>query len=191
MLFRSYNDMLSAALSKKNSDDFRTSNGSEIVVTIGNYKWDVVYLSTNRQKEPIVTLWLTDSEQLPDGYKTAPLNTYTTDSSEDNYPSSMYGTSRLRALTLNNGGTYFDDSAGNVSHNIAKDENNPFAIFTMENAVGSISKFIDVPENVEWQEMLSAKDHNFQSSGVKYDNNFLCDSYKTDLTGFQDRKSVV
>ena len=56
-------DTLNGLTTPKTSADFRGYNGGtkDVVVTIGGKKWIATYLSTNKSKEPILTLWLANS----------------------------------------------------------------------------------------------------------------------------------
>ncbi|MDE7084901.1 MAG: hypothetical protein K2O81_06610, partial [Clostridia bacterium] len=182
-----YSDIVSDAMTTKNSDYFRSVNdGADIIIKLGGYEWNVMYLSTNRQDQPILTLWLTDSTQLPTNYQRASFSTYTTSSVSALHPGCIYGTSKVRADTLNNGGTYYGDSNGNSSTTVDQNEENPFAIYTMEDVSGSIVSFIDAPNNVEWQESLSAQTGNFEANGSNYSNNFINDAYSKFSTGFHN-----
>ncbi|MDE5616313.1 MAG: hypothetical protein K2I78_00825, partial [Clostridia bacterium] len=162
----------------RTSSDFRntyTAN-KNIVVTLGGYKWNVVYLSNTNADgtgDPIVTLWLANSSV------TAQWNTYATSASVGNYPSNMYSSSMIRTLTLNNAGTYYEDNSGGKPHTVTPSESNPFALFTMENSSmlkGSLYDFIESPSNVYWQGTLSAKDN----VGLSY--NVSNDAYIPDPT---------
>ncbi|MDE5756005.1 MAG: hypothetical protein K2I23_02840, partial [Clostridia bacterium] len=155
----------------KDSKFFRETNlngnQQDLVLTIGGLKWNVVYLSDTKDKsEPIVTLWLANSAQMVK-YNTGSVtydhgqwNLYNTDAA-GNYPANMYGRSMIRALTLNNGGTYYEDNAGTKSHSVTPTESNPYAIYTMEKTEsgklkGSLYDFIEAPSNVQWQATLSS-----------------------------------
>ncbi|MDE5990138.1 MAG: hypothetical protein K2H36_00965, partial [Clostridia bacterium] len=140
----------------KTSADFRTNNNKldngikDIVVQIGGKKWIATYLSTNSKGEPILTLWLANSTTLGRFNSATNYNLGT-------YPSNMYGTSEIRAKTLNNGGVYAANNASLTS--VAQDINSEWAIYTMDkkdedgNTVlkGSIKEFIEVPDNMDWQ----------------------------------------
>ena len=79
--------------------------------------WNVTYLSTNRQGDPIATLWLASSNN------TAKWNMYS-DNADGNYPANMYGTSMIRAVTLNNGGKYATSLSNMPSIDYEQDINN-------------------------------------------------------------------
>ncbi|MDE7079662.1 MAG: hypothetical protein K2O95_06075, partial [Clostridia bacterium] len=130
------------------------------------YKWNVVYLSNTKSDgtgDPIVTLWLANSNQLPNGYKYAQWNYHADNLSAGSYPSNMYSSSMIRTLTLNNAGTWYQTNSGDVPHVVVPSENNPFAIFTMRKDTssdvlkGSLYDFIEAPNNIYWQGTLSEK----------------------------------
>ncbi|MDE5991288.1 MAG: hypothetical protein K2H36_06880, partial [Clostridia bacterium] len=162
----------------RTSSDFRNSytTNKNIVVTLGGYKWNVVYLSNTKSDgtgDPILTLWQASSTQ------TAQWNFYATNASVGNYPSNMYSSSMIRTLTLNNAGTYYENNTGGNPHAVTPSESNPFALFTMENSStlkGSLYDFIESPSNVYWQGTLSA------INTVGLSNNVSNDAYIPDPT---------
>ena len=166
-----YDKVLELSEKTLNGDNFRTNNnGKDITVTINGLIWNATYLSRNRDGDPIVTLWLANSNQLPAAYKTAKWNDYTTDSN-GTYPANMYGTSKIRAVTLNNGGKYA--TSVNTLSEVEQDSNNPFAIYTMSEIEGSLTSFIETPSNVAWQETELSKTYN------DFPYNFNNDRYST------------
>ncbi|MDE7336860.1 MAG: hypothetical protein K2N32_01965, partial [Clostridia bacterium] len=127
-----YEEFKKIAADTLNSDDFRTNNdGQDVTVQINELLWNVAYLSTNRQGDPIVTLWLANSKQLSDkGYSaTAQWNGYSS-TSNGSYPSNMYGTSLIRVKALNNGGKYATSISELSTDEMPQDPNNAFAIYT-------------------------------------------------------------
>ncbi|MDE7372873.1 MAG: hypothetical protein K2N18_02305, partial [Clostridia bacterium] len=178
-------------LGKLNSDNFRNlalnTNKQDLIVTLGGYTWNLVYLSNTKENgtgDVILTLWLTHSGQLPQNYRNSTWNTYYTGGGA--YPSNMYGTSYIRAVTLNNGGKYAT-SNDTLSNEVSKSKDNPFAIFTMSNSdtfKGSLTDFIETPANVEWQENITARDNNFEAGGSKFGNNFNNDAYSMTSPGY-------
>ncbi|MDE5911172.1 MAG: hypothetical protein K2H24_02435, partial [Clostridia bacterium] len=141
-----------SGLGEKTSADFRTNNGKDIVVTIGGKQWTATYLSQNNKGEPILTFLLAD------GANDVRFNSTSTNS-DGNYPSNMYGTSAIRAVTLNNGGGYAETYNATSLTPTSKDLSSEWAIYTMdisEGCAGSISKFIEVPDNMSWQHNQSA-----------------------------------
>ncbi|MDE5756569.1 MAG: hypothetical protein K2I23_05705, partial [Clostridia bacterium] len=151
------------------SADFRASTvggksaNSDIVVSIGGHQWIAVYLSRSKNDAPILTLWLADSSTT---------STWSSGNSNYNtswagkYTSSLYGTSYIRAVKLNNGGEYAPTPSSMTKYD--QDANSTWAIFTMDTvnettSAGktlnkSIKEFIEVPNNVDWQKNQFAKD---------------------------------
>lgn len=133
----------------------------DIIVTVGGLKWQVMYLSTNKDNEPILTLWLENSSALPNasityhGYSSAAAYANPADVK---YPSSMYGTSRARTEYLNAGG-YKATSSSTVVY-VEQNASNVFASFTMpvDGEYNDLTDFITTPENVEWQEFQRRSD---------------------------------
>ena len=167
---KTYDDIKTATSGRnavKTSENFRNAynRNRDIVVTLGGYKWNVVYLSNTKSDgtgDPIVTLWLANSNQLPNDYRTAKWNYFMDKTGPGDYPSNMYSTSMIRTLTLNNEGTYYENTSGTNPHSVTPSESNPFAIFTMENSAtlkGSLYEFLVTPSEVYWQEKQSAKDY--------------------------------
>ena len=135
-----------------------------MTITINGKPWYAMYLSSNRNGDPILTLWLADASLSSQW-------SYFGDNADGDYPANMYGTSMIRAVGLNNGGKYatnFDSLSNETSQN----SSNVFAIYTMEDISGSLTSFIDTPSNVAWQETVSARDNNFSASGTNYSYNF-------------------
>ncbi|MDE5617196.1 MAG: hypothetical protein K2I78_05340, partial [Clostridia bacterium] len=168
----------------KTSADFRANNDElgngtkDVVVQIGGKKWIATYLSTNTNGEPILTLWLANSEILSSWHIQAEAST----STPGKYPNNMYGTSTMRAVTLNNGGGYAKTYNATSLTPVEQDPDSEWAIYTMDkkdeegNVVvkGSIKEFIEVPDNMDWQHNQKALD-NVTSSAYKsefgYNNN--------------------
>ncbi len=143
------------------------NNGKEIVVKIGGLTWNAVYLSTNNtaSQDPILTFWLTSSSIYSEW------NSHAT-ATDGTYPSNMYGRSKMRAVTLNNGGTYYTSNSGSGAVTASPIENHPFAVFTAENSAtfkGSLVEFIDTPSKVEWQKNIQSKVTNGSSKNYNND----------------------
>ena len=95
----------------------------------------------------------------------------------------MYGTSMMRSLALNNGGTYFSDNAGNGAVNVTPKEDHPFARFTMprsETLKSSLIDYLEMPANVEWQ-----------GNEVDSQYTFLNDAYNIISEGFIKGQEAV
>ena len=166
----------------KTSADFRTLNGKDIVVVIDGIPWTATYLSTNEKGEPILTLWQADAMNF--SYFNASTNAMvnntatTTWTTSDNYvdsiskyPSNSYGTSFMATSVLNNGGAWA--RTGSDTEDVTQNKNSTYAKFTMSGVKGSLTQFIDVPNDVPFQKDAnkeSAKTHSFHSQ-YRYDAN--------------------
>ncbi len=160
----------------KTSADFRTNNNElgngtkDVVLQIGGKQWIATYLSTNSSGDPILTLWLANSEILSSWHVQAEAST----SNPGKYPNNMYGTSSIRAVTLNNGGGYAKTYNATSLTPVEQDPDSEWAIYTMDGVAGSLTSFIEVPDNMSWQHDQKALD-NVTSSAYKsefgYNNN--------------------
>ena len=173
-------------IKEKNSGEIRTANGNkELIVDLGGYKWSVVYVANSKTDgtgDPILTLWLTNSGQIPEAYRNVEWNSFS-DTNMGTNPSCMYGTSMMRSLALNNGGTYFSDNAGNGAVNVTPKEDHPFARFTMprsETLKSSLIDYLEMPANVEWQ-----------GNEVDSQYTFLNDAYNIISEGFIKGQEAV
>lgn len=122
----------------KTSEDFRIYNNNEedvnnkdVTVTIGARQWTATYLSKNLSGEPILTLMLATYDGFNSSWHTQATN------SNGNYPNNMYGTSSVRAVALNNGGEYARTYNATSLTRVEQDENNDWAIYTMDDVKGS------------------------------------------------------
>ncbi len=124
------------------------SSEQDVIVTLGGLDWQVVYLSRDDSGNNILTLWLANSTD------TSTWSSGWSSSSTDGYPSNMYGTSYIRAVTLNNGGQYATSNTALTTSE--QSASNKFARFTMEDVENSLAKFIVTPSEVNWQQYQSA-----------------------------------
>ncbi|MDE5616989.1 MAG: hypothetical protein K2I78_04295, partial [Clostridia bacterium] len=155
-------DTLNVLTSVKTSKDFRTSNTTkDVTVKINGKHWTATYLSTNKNGDPILTLWLATNSATPARWD----ENYT--NSLGKFPHNMYGTSEMRAVTLNNGGGYALNYNDEELTPVNQDENSEWAIYTMDSVKGSLTSFIEVPDNMDWQHNQSAK----TSASQSYDYN--------------------
>ncbi len=169
----SASDNLILANSASADNDYSVSamsNDAEIVVTLGGLKWTPVYLSTtnegkdNEPHDVILTLWLADNQQdawadrkadegdyygFLDGalYSDFAADWYEINPTEA-YPAHMYGTSYVRAVTLNNGGAYA--TSGTEAATVGQSKDSAFATFTMSEF--GLTQYLVTPEQVSWQE---------------------------------------
>ncbi len=136
------------------SKNYCKTNTQNIQVTFGGLAWQVCCLSLtgndgDADRTPILTLLLADTNILSRYQTWRIINDF-----DAAYPSNLYGTSYMRAVTLNNGGQYATgrDTLASATQNV----NNPFAIFTMDGIVGSVTDAIIKPSQVAWQQTQSA-----------------------------------
>ncbi|MDE7336815.1 MAG: hypothetical protein K2N32_01720, partial [Clostridia bacterium] len=159
----------------KTSADFRGyNNGLDVVVTIGGRQWTATYLSANSSGDPILTFWVATYDGVYSRWHSQEVNR------SGDYPNNMYGTSEIRAVALNNGGGYAATYNATSLTYVNQDENNDWAIYTMDSVSGSLTSFIEVPDNMSWQHNQSAKD----SAGQSY--NYNNDALNSGMGSFYD-----
>ena len=144
------------------------AEGQDVVVRFAGLDWQVMYLSNDINDNPTLTLWLNGSYQDSWSGRNGKLGEYyrfvngslyssfsagwaSTNTSVE-YPSNMYGTSYVRAVTLNNGGEYSTSSTSLYTAN--QSSTNPFAKFTMSGVSGSVTKYLTTPSQMSWQATL-------------------------------------
>ncbi len=157
------------------------NSSKDVIVAIGGLYFTVAYVSETKTGDVIATLWLTDSSQMgTHRYSQFSANGWYNDYWITNMKkqSNLYGSSYIRSVVLNNGTTYTKaaSSPANADSSVSWEVGiqttaNPLARFTMENnnvASGtskmttSLTKFIEKPQNVAWQE-----DENWYVTGDK------------------------
>ncbi len=164
----------------KTSSDFRDLNGGkDVVVTIGGKKWLASYLSANASGEPILTFWLACTSDATRYHQQS-------ESINGKFPNNMYGTSEVRAISLNNGGSYATSHSAASLTDVTQNEKSKWAIYTMPSVKGSIASFIEVPDNMQWQHEQSAKTS--ASQGNDYNNDAL-DFGGDGVTGSYEKKN--
>ena len=158
----------------KTSADIRsnTVNGKttsqDVQVTFGGLTWQVVYLTKDKQGNDIVTLWLSNNKQDAWADRSATegehygfidgalyskwSNNFSSTSFSVTYPSSLYGASYIHTVTLNNGGVYATSTSTATTEPARQDKNSVFAIYTMDDVVGSVTEYIVTPREVGYQE---------------------------------------
>ena len=150
------------------SADIRDINaGIDITVRFGGLDWTVAYFSKDKNGKNILTLWLNSSQQdafiersstegtLYGFFNNSLYSDWSNDFYDDftnvEYPTNMYGTSYIRAVTLNNGGNY----SKSISEVIMAEQNvnSVFARFTMEQDYlsNSLTGFLVKPNSMSWQ----------------------------------------
>ncbi len=127
-------------------------SGKSVVVTLGDYQWQVVYLTRtgNTTGDRIATLLMVNN----DG--TASITPGGFDSGSNwtgAYPSNMYGASYMRAVILNNGGIYANITAdSNNSYSTAsatQSASHKYALYTV--ASQGLTHYLVQPKNVWYQ----------------------------------------
>ncbi len=173
------------ATARTTSTTMKSNNGKEIVITLGGFTWTPTYLSTDKNGNIILTLWLANTSELYnrtygdgqkfDRYGPVKWASFSDSSTSGTYPSSMYGTSYIRSVVLNNGGSYATSIS--ATQNFDKKDNSCFAPFTYpkDGAFNDITDFIVTPENVSWQESQSAK------TTLNYTNNLPNESWSNSV----------
>ena len=192
-------DKLNAlAGSTMTSADIRDKNdGTDITVRFGGLDWTVTYLSKDNAGNNILTLWLSSSQQDAFSGRTATegklygfinnslysdwSNDWSADTPSSNYPSNMYGTSYIRAVTLNNGGIYTTDGTNTAT--ASQNTNSVFARFTMDEVDNSLTKFLVKPGKIEWQRYQSGVETMSGWAGILYGNDSLNDPNDIGLKG--------
>ncbi len=168
---RSYNDLEKAAKDAitsepsetffKTSADFRKANdGKNVSVRFGGMKWDAVYLTTAKQAgantqegDIILDLWRS-SDTLTAGDAATYSDFWSDKSTDKEYPSNMYSTSKIRVETLNAGGQYTQINTRTQTVELTEhrqDSGNKYARFTMENAPNSLTQYLAKPSEVGYQ----------------------------------------
>ena len=163
------------------SQNIRDKNsGSNVSVTFGGIKWDVVYVTTAKnikdtdndgQGDIVVDLWqsadtVTETSAFADGHASSSIS--------DDYPSSMYTTSVIRVKALNAGGKY--TSGGTSSNNLeeytqtSSTNDNKYARFTSESAADSLTPYIVKPTHVAYQENLSSSGATNETTWYQFPN---------------------
>ena len=153
------------------------SSEQDIIVRLGGLDWQVVYLSEDKSGNSILTLWLYNNKQDAWADRSATEGTYYgyldgalysdwsynwyNSATAVAYPSAMYGTSYINAVTLNNGGYYATSNTALSAEPFEQDENSAFAVFTMDKF--GLTEHLVTPRQVSWQEDQSAKTINSMS----------------------------
>ncbi len=144
--------------------------GKSLVVTIGGIQWVVTYLSRakssmdrdgNSKGDIIATLWMADSTTTSTFGSSSRYVGSSIDGDDYDMPTtdgiqtSFYGTSYVRAVTLNQGGAYLNLTDNYTIYDTpnataTQKANHQWAEFTMP--TGDFTPYIVTPEYVTWQE---------------------------------------
>ena len=132
-----------------------------LVVTLGGLEWQVVYLTTKKDAngndtgEKVATLLLNDTTDTSVWGKH-------TNSSVGSYPANMYGTSYIRAVTLNNGGSYATSNSALTS--ASQSSSNKYAKFTM--STYGLTEHLVQPKYIGYQTTSQGGGGNNEAIGV-------------------------
>ena len=128
------------------------TNGQAVVVTLGNYQWQVVYLTKDNYGNRIATLLMANN----DGNSTYgnSSSNYGASSFTSGFPTSMYGTSHIRAVTLNNGGQYINITSNGSNPTTTVSAGSPstthkYALYTAPSL--GLTQYLVQPNNVWYQ----------------------------------------
>ena len=155
-----------------------------IKVTIGDYDWIVVYLTRTNDTTGarIATLLMVDNDGTAT-YGNSSSN-YGGNSFTSGYPTSMYGTSHIRAVTLNNGGPYVKIANNNSNPTsvtqATQDSSHKYALYTVES--NGLTDFIVQPQNMWYQTQSQG---NANAIGCTLNN----ESLATNLTGWYNNST--
>ena len=162
------------------------TSGQAVVVTLGGILWQVVYLTRTNDTsgDRIATLLMVNNDGTA---------TYGNSSSNwgDNdftsgYPTSMYGTSHIRAVTLNNGGPYVKIANNNSNPTsvtqATQDSSHKYALFTVDSL--GLTQYLVQPKNVWYQTQAQSASTN---AGESYTLNN--ESLATNLSGYYDNNT--
>ncbi|MDE6868121.1 MAG: hypothetical protein K2J83_03130 [Clostridia bacterium] len=122
-----------------------THSGKDIVVTLGGYKWTVVYVSNSISGDVIATLLLTD--KLASG-TFASWSVTSTNAQANPYPANMYSTSQVRSVLM---GTQYSTSSTALS-TVAQGEAKQDAGFKALASDFGSTGIIAAPKDMGWQE---------------------------------------
>ena len=144
------------------------SSGQSVVVRIGGLDWIVTYLSKDTDGNLIATLWLSSNYQSAWSGTTKSLgehfgilngglySDWSDDGTLQDYntiPGNMYGTSYIRAETLNNpyNRAYIsvaDEKFISATAQSTTTDSHPFALYTASNL--GLTKYLTTPDKMQW-----------------------------------------
>ena len=144
----------------------KTEN-KDIIVRIGGLDWHVTYMSTNKNEEPVLTVWLNNSYQNKFSYYKDFIFNFSSARAKGSIigisnSQGMYGSSTIRSLTLNNPGKFYFglyeegmklevDEKGYA--NYTQSSTHPFALFTVDDF--GFTRYLSTPREMAWQENQS------------------------------------
>ena len=167
-------EIASEGINAERIRSYTNSDGVDMVVRLGGLDWHVTYLTKDSKGNTIATLWLSsDKQELFEargssegdyyGFSDGALFSLWAANLKNTYvqienPTSVYGTSYIRAVTLNNGGEYVSYESGTTStattqlSTAVQSSSSVFAPFTMSvDGENDLSDFIVAPKDVGYQ----------------------------------------
>ncbi len=194
----SYEDVLQLAQEKKTAIDLQeiTYNGKKgfqnIKIILGGVEWTTTYLSTDKNGNAILTLWMDDVEMnrtsswnYGGGYSGKVVN----------YMDNMYGSSYIRSVVLNNEGIYANSINGETLKYYTPTLENDYALFTMkQNDFGNnLVDYLVTPKDVSWQEELHDKaiiNMTYQASNEAWSKNVSNTGFYSNSSNYNYAKKI-
>ena len=173
-----------SSVADKDSDALRSGNeGNNIYVKMGKQIFTATYLTKNNEEQPILTLWLAQSEDRD------VFNAYYNNSKDNTwqYPSNMYGTSLIRSFLVGStyvttqGGTWTPESEDQLLFQSVR-QNEKWRQF-----IDNFGAYIDEPSKVSYQSQENAA----SLFAEKYTYSFPSDSYSEDVVNFSSNQNYV
>ncbi len=145
---------LKSGKTSKQLREYENNLNKDTIVTIGSKKWVVTSLTVDENGDVIATMWEHDADE------SIKWNTWKSSSLSTTYPTSIYGTSYVRAKILNGIGEDESSNQIDVKYNsnsstmsdIAKADNYSYSMFTDKTSSGNITEFIVKPKDVKYHE---------------------------------------
>ena len=162
------------------------ASGRAVVVQLGNYQWQIVYLTRTNDTsgDRIATLLMVDSDDAAT-YGNSSSN-YGTNSFTSGFPTSMYGTSHIRAVTLNNGGQYINiTSNSNPTTTVSAGSpstSHKYALYTAPSL--GLTQYLVQPKNV-WYQTQAQLTGSANPAGYTLNN----ESLATNLSGYSGNRT--
>ena len=157
------------------------SNGQAVVVELGSYQWQVVYLTRTGDTtgDRIATLLMVNNDSTTHYGSSDTTANYGSSSFTSGYPTSMYGTSYIRAVTLNNGGKYVNivgTSNPTTTTTASKSSSHKYALYTVESL--GLTDYLVQPQNI-WYQTQAQLLGSSNPSGYTLNNESLSTSIST------------
>ena len=154
--------VVGAVDSTKTYNDTMQIADKEIIVEFGGIKWLATFLSLTNdgKKDVVLTLWQAEVTNTTDNQVTWSDTVSDFGSKAQNtdfsYPANMYGTSKIRSVTLNNGGSYTTN--GTNLQPYSQTNTSKYAKFNMSTYMDgstqkstNIYKYLVAPRYLDWQ----------------------------------------